>query len=215
MKTLKIKRVDFDASDIKEVSQHLDSLGEGTPIDIAAWESFPYKPNVKFNIAHTGNKILIKYYVHEKAIQALQVGNNAPVHLDSCVEFFVSPADDGIYYNFEFNGIGTCYIGSGTGRADSIPVDSLFNDTVLRYASLGSEPIEQKEGDFKWELTVAIPISVFFRHNVMDLGGKTFRANFYKCGDQLKDEHYTTWNRVGTENPDYHQPEFFGKINFE
>ena len=41
---------------------------------------------------------------------------------------------------------------------------------------------------------------------------KTMRANFYKCGDQSTVVHYSTWNPVETEKPDYHRPEFFGKI---
>jgi len=46
------------------------------------------------------------------------------------------------------------------------------------------------------------------------LKGKIFRANFYKCGDKLTVPHYVTWNPVGTENPDYHQPEHFGLLKF-
>jgi hypothetical protein len=40
-------------------------------------------------------------------------------------------------------------------------------------------------------------------------------ANFYKCGDETAVTHYVTWNPVKTNNPDYHQPEFFGKVEFE
>ncbi|MCK7536290.1 MAG: carbohydrate-binding family 9-like protein [Marinilabiliales bacterium] len=42
------------------------------------------------------------------------------------------------------------------------------------------------------------------------LAGKSFRANFYKCGDKLSNPHFVTWNPVGTEKPDYHRPEYFG-----
>jgi len=55
---------------------------------------------------------------------------------------------------------------------------------------------------------------VFFHHKVKNLKGKTFRANFYKCGDMLTVPHYVTWNPVGTENPDYHQPKYFGLLKF-
>ena len=46
------------------------------------------------------------------------------------------------------------------------------------------------------------------------LKGKTFRANFYKCGDMLSVPHYVTWNPVGTPKPDYHRPEYFGELKF-
>jgi hypothetical protein len=61
---------------------------------------------------------------------------------------------------------------------------------------------------------VAIPVESFFRHSVKELKGKTFTANFYKCGDKLTQPHYLTWNPVGTRNPDYHQPEYFGVLKF-
>ena len=41
---------------------------------------------------------------------------------------------------------------------------------------------------------------------------KTFRANFYKCGDKTVVQHYSTWNPILLEKPDYHQSSFFGKI---
>ncbi|MBK6284429.1 MAG: hypothetical protein IPF54_18980 [Draconibacterium sp.] len=27
--------------------------------------------------------------------------------------------------------------------------------------------------------------------------------------------HFVTWNPIGTENPDYHCPQYFGKVQFE
>ena len=55
---------------------------------------------------------------------------------------------------------------------------------------------------------------IFFHHNIKDVKGKTFRANFYKCGDKLTVPHYVTWSPVETVKPDYHQPEYFGNIKF-
>jgi hypothetical protein len=51
-------------------------------------------------------------------------------------------------------------------------------------------------------------------HKIKELKGKTFRANFYKCGDMLSVPHYVTWNPVGTKKPDYHQPAYFGLLKF-
>ena len=40
---------------------------------------------------------------------------------------------------------------------------------------------------------------------------------FYKTGgaDITGNEHYGMWNEVGTENPDFHRPEYFGKFIIE
>jgi hypothetical protein len=131
------------------------------------------------------------------------------------VEFFVSPDADGVYYNFEFNPIGTCLLGKGTGRADSKVVDPEYISKIRRLSTLGTTPFDEKTGEQYWELTVAIPVEAFAGKEVGPLAGREFKANFYKCGDKLTKPHYLTWNPVGTPNPDYHRPEFFGTIRFE
>jgi hypothetical protein len=133
---------------------------------------------------------------------------------DSCVEFFVSPANDGIYYNLEFNGIGTCLMGSGTGRENSIRTNPAIISKIRRKTSVGNTPVHETKGRFYWTLTTAIPIETFFHHRIGKLKGKSFMANFYKCGDKLSVPHYLTWNRVGTANPDYHQSRYFGMLTF-
>jgi Carbohydrate-binding family 9 len=45
--------------------------------------------------------------------------------------------------------------------------------------------------------------------------GKKCKANFYKCGDKLAQPHFLAWNRIETPEPDFHQPAFFGDIEFE
>ena len=40
------------------------------------------------------------------------------------------------------------------------------------------------------------------------------RANFYKCGDLTKHEHYISWNSVECEEPDFHRPEYFCELIF-
>jgi hypothetical protein len=45
--------------------------------------------------------------------------------------------------------------------------------------------------------------------------GATLRANFYKCGDELQVPHFLSWNPIGVETPDFHRPEFFGKLVLE
>ena len=53
---------------------------------------------------------------------------------------FVAPSDDGIYYNFEFNAIGTCLMGSGTGRHDRKRSDPSVIAGIRYLASAGSLP---------------------------------------------------------------------------
>lgn len=200
--------------DLAEVSVRLDDLLDVHSIDTVNWKDYSYKPDVKFRIAYSEREIFIKYYISEDYVKAEKTEINQMVCEDSCVEFFVSPAEDGIYYNFEFNSIGTCLLGSGTSREDSRLANKQIVERVRSLSSLDNEAFGEEKGVKEWTLTVAIPVDLFFRHKIKKLEGLTFRANLYKCGDNLSVPHYLTWNEVETEKPDYHQPEYFGELIF-
>jgi hypothetical protein len=200
--------------EMEEISARLDKLGEGHKIDTLNWKDYGYRPLVRFNMAYGEKEIFIKYYVTEDHFKAEKTETNQMVCEDSCVEFFVSPADDGIYYNIEFNAIGTCLLGSGTSRHDCKRAPAELISGIRRLGSVAPGPKPEINGPFSWTLTIAVPLEIFFHHSITDLKGKTFRANFYKCGDMLAIPHYVTWNPVGTENPDYHRPEYFGLVKF-
>jgi hypothetical protein len=216
MKIAVVKKLELNSAcpSLEELSEMFDRLNERIPIDTINWKDYDYKPDVSFSIAYSDHEIFLKYYVRENYFKAEKTETNQMVCEDSCVEFFVSPEDDGIYYNIEFNGIGTCLMGTGTGRENIIRVNPDIVSKIRRITSVGSKPLKERTGEFEWSLTAAIPLDVLFRHKVKELKGKTFRANFYKCGDKLLVPHFVTWNPVGTEKPDYHQSKYFGLIKF-
>ena len=216
MHTIEVKRLKSDKTvpGMDEVSALLDAMGKGHIIGEVNWDDYPYRPEVRFNIAWGEREIYIKYYVREAHVRAEKTTTNEMVCEDSCVEFFVSPEDDGLYYNFEFNPIGTALMGSGHGRHDSTRAGTDLVDGIRRRATMGDRPFAEISGDISWSLTLAIPLETFFHHKVNRLEGKTFRANFYKCGDRLSKPHYITWSPVGTSRPDYHRPEYFGLLKF-
>jgi len=216
MKTLEVRKLEFSTvyPGLGEISEKLDMLNTKNHVDEVNWKDFSYRPDVKFSTGYTENEILLKYYVTENWFKAEKTESNQNVYEDSCVEFFVSPAGDGIYYNLEFNAIGTCLMGSGTSRENRRRADPGIISGIRRFTSAGTDPISEQTGEFSWTITLAIPVSEFFHHNIAGLEGKEFRANFYKCGDKLTIPHYLTWNPVKTEKPDYHRPEYFGLLKF-
>ena len=199
---------------LEEISTLLDKQQGRLLIDTINWKGYNYKPDVELSIAYSDTEIFLKYYITENYFKAEKTDSNQMVCEDSCVEFFVSPEDDGIYYNMEFNAIGTCLLGTGTDRATSRRVKPEIISKIRRLSSVGNRPVKEQTGQFAWTITIAIPFEVFFHHEIAGLKGKIFRANFYKCGDKLTVPHYVTWNPVNTENPDYHQPEHFGLLKF-
>ncbi|MDT8402697.1 MAG: carbohydrate-binding family 9-like protein [Bacteroidales bacterium] len=217
MKRISVVKFVFgeDYPGLAEVSAGMDNLSMVNRIDNLNWDTGGYKPELKFKIAYGKREIYLKYYAREEYVKAEKTGVNQDVYEDSCVEFFVSPAGDGIYYNFEFNSIGAFLFGSGTGRHDSRRSDPAMASMIRCLPSLGYEPFPERKGRQEWTLTIAIDLAVFFRHDIKSLEGREFRANFYKCGDALTKPHYLSWNPVLVEKPDFHRPEFFGSIYFE
>lgn len=213
MKVAEAVRVKEKYPDLIGLSDIMDTY-QRHQIETLNWKDFDYKPDVNFSVAYNSDEILLKFRVRESFCKAEMTESNQNVYEDSCVEFFVSPSDDGIYYNLEFNALGTCLLGCGTGRADRERVDPHVIAGIRCLSSEGNTPFPEKKGDFAWTLTIAIPFIVFYRHNITSLSGKKFSVNFYKCGDKLSKPHYLTWNPVETMKPDFHRPEYFGELKF-
>ncbi len=200
-------------SALRDISGFLDGL-EFRNIETQSWPAYGYKPQIRFTMAHSGDCVFLKFDVLEKFVQAVYRQNNEPVNKDSCVEFFISPdgADD--YYNFEFNCIGACKAGFGSRIRQSrgcLPddiIDQINRQSLITRARRFNDDLTA------WELTVAIPLEVFCHNDYRSLKGLQGKANFYKCGDDLPEPHFIVWNDVRAPEPDFHLPEFFGRINF-
>ena len=175
-------------------------------------KEFPYCPKMQFGIAHTGEEFLIHYCVEEQSVRAVAQNDNDNVWEDSCAEFFISPAADGLYYNIECNCAGTLLLGVGEGRNNRQLATPEITRQIDRWASLGRTPFDTRDQPTRWELALRIPYTVFFRHNITSLDGLTLKGNFYKCGDKLPVPHFISWNPIGTPTPDFHCPQFFGKL---
>jgi len=216
-KVLKVKEIEYNGQvGLEQVSQLLEQQVELEHVDLINWDKFSYRPDVAFRIAHSNNAIWLKYYVREKNILASVGETNGPVARDSCVEFFFDPQGDGNYYNFEFNCIGTIHLAYGPGRGNREFVDpTAIKNLIELESSLGTQTFTEKTGDFTWEMTIIIPVGILTHNPEINLKGLKANGNFYKCGDATSQRHYLTWNPVGTERPDYHRPEFFGKLIFQ
>ena len=175
-------------------------------------KEFPYCPKMQFGIAHTGEEFLVHYCVEEQSVRAVAQKDNDNVWEDSCAEFFISPAADGLYYNIECNCAGTLLLGVGEGRNNRQLATPEITRQIDRWASLGRTPFDTRDQPTRWELALRIPYTVFFRHNITSLDGLTLKGNFYKCGDKLPVPHFISWNPIGTPTPDFHCPQFFGKL---
>lgn len=181
-------------------------------IDNLLWSDTGYFPSVSFSIAHVDSNIALKYFVKEQHTKASYIAANDPVYKDSCVELFLGFGDDGSYYNLEFNALGTALVGFGKDRNGRAAIP---DDKVSGIKSLSNINWAQDGAGFNtWELTLLVPFDVFIYHDIKTLNGVTCQANFFKCGDELPEPHFLSWNNIDSPVPDFHLSKFFGTIKF-
>ncbi len=129
-----------------------------------------------------------------------------PVYTDSCMEFFADWTGDGRYINMEMNANGALLSCIGADRHARTPVKDICGSIF---------PVVAEIKDTSWSVTAQISLSLLsaiLGQSVEVTSGYTFRANFYKCGDETAAVHYGMWNPVMTEKPDFHRPEYFGTL---
>ena len=151
----------------------------------------------------------------EASVRAVAAHDDGRVWEDACVEFFLSPEGNDFYYNFECNCAAKLLLHGGLAGSERPGASEDVLKSVKRWASLGTEPFEERVGECTWEVALVIPTSAIFRHSIDSLNGKVMRANFYKCGDLLQTPHFLSWSPIDLPQPKFHCPEFFEEIKFE
>ncbi|MEG1108691.1 MAG: carbohydrate-binding family 9-like protein [Oscillospiraceae bacterium] len=139
---------------------------------------------------------------------------DGPVYKDSCIEFFVNafPEKSDCYLNFECNHTGHLFINYG-GEIDwhqrkKTSALGLSHPSVECFS--GSDP----RGDY-WGVSFEIPLSFFERVYGEKWSPHEMRGNFFKCGDDTPHPHFGSWTEITYPRPNFHLPEFFGKLVFE
>lgn len=204
-----------DVNNSVEIAKSLETVSEHSVSCVNWVEQYPYKPEVSFKIAHNGSHIFLQFFVEENEILANTKEDNGPVWTDSCVEFFISFGDSLSYYNLESSCVGKVLLGYRSKKADAVHAQPQILQSIQRYPSLGKANFCKKEGDFKWNLLLVIPVSAFWMSDLKNLSGVKAKANFYKCGDNLSTPHFVSWNPIKYQKPNFHLIEYFGSIQFE
>lgn len=191
-------------------------MAEETSADKVAYANwpgeYPYVPEVLVNFAFSDKVLALLYRVKEEHILGSVLENNASVWDDSCVETFIKdPVSEG-YYNFEVNCIGTKLAAHRLSRTDFELFEEEKIAKVRCIASLPHQQIDMRNAaDSQWVIGLMIPFSILG----LDRAPESLRGNFYKCGDKCDQTHYLSWSPIGLPEPNFHCPDFFGKLNLE
>ena len=188
----------------------LRKTGNWNDIPVALIDNRLWTPEVDISataqVCYDNDALYLRLVAQERDIRAEETGRIGVPSKDSCLEFFFSPEEnDGRYFNFEFNPALCMHIGFGSCRYDSA--------RILPKPSANIQPSVTRTDD-GWELTYQITAAFIrqFFPNFTLTSGKKMKANFYKCGELTTVEHYFAWNKVETDTPDFHRPEFFGEL---
>ena len=222
-KTAKIAHVRFESEvpDMAEIQDKFSALEENA-IDVVNWpdRNGSYSPKASFKIMYSDTDLYIRYQVEETEIRSIYGQDSASKPwTDDCMELFIAPVNEtAVYYNIEMNCTGHGIVGYGVGKPDRGHFGEDRMKRIRRYSSLGNEAFGDRISSKPvcWNMIIVIPLDLICQGRSVDsLKGQIVRGNVFKCGDQMQNSHYLTWNPVGTPRPDYHRPEFFGYFEFE
>lgn len=216
MKSIKIPLVDFEGQDLDSA---LELHGARFDVDSVNWpDQFPYAPFCSGRIARTKDALVADFRVSGLDLRAMNTEDNGHQWEDSCVEVFIKDPGNGNYYNFEVNALGKVLACIGTSREGRIARPAEEMKEILRFGDrlpvgAGNDMNlagNDLQGLQSWRVGVVIPFHLIGidPENLPE----SIPANFYKCGDKTAHPHFVSWNPVGTGKPDFHRPEFFGKL---
>ncbi|MDR1517736.1 MAG: hypothetical protein LBS52_06555 [Dysgonamonadaceae bacterium] len=212
MKTLRVPQLMGDNPDsLPTKIQELRQNGVRAEIDEVNWQlEYPKKMPVSVTLAHDGEKLYLFYEVKREKIRAVNTRDFGSVWEDSCVEFFMQREGEMAYRNFEANPLGALLAAVRENRDSAVQLKADM-PTIVRQASIGHYYGDGKELS-DWTLYLEIPKRALGFAADESLLGQHIRANFYKCGDNTVEPHFLSWNPIEAPQPNFHLPQFFGKL---
>ena len=171
-------------------------------LDFRWADYFPSPFTTTAKLVHSPEGLTVRLETTEWPLRAMRTVCNEQICEDSCMEFFFIPNEvDAEYVNIEVNPFGVTHIGLGEGRHGrrllDISEEGFSIETSIRFGK-------------GWSATIFIPYTFIDRYFTAHTS--VMRANFYKCGDLTVGKHFSVWSPIDLPKPDYHRPEFFGKI---
>lgn len=179
-------------------------------IEEFGWRKNDYMPKTVFRLCWNHTGLAVEAVSHETTLRQEAGTDGSDVWHDSCMEFFFGPAEpEHRYINLEVNPKGTIVMGFGSSRSGRAKLEKIYKSRI----GLSTE-IHEKEG--LWLARYTIPFELLGELFELPPNEEHFRewnANFYKCGEMTEFPHYGMWSKVESEEPDFHRPEFFGKLS--
>jgi len=175
-----------------------------------------YRPEAAAALCCCEDSLVLRMCALERRdyLRLEETGLSGFVHEDSCMEFFFCPLSESLeYINIEINPAGAAHIAVGKDRHSRKRLKSLADADEFRVTPFRRDIGEENE---EWGFTAQISFGLIARLLRIKVYTPPFvlPGNFYICGDKTPVPHYGVWNPIDLPAPDYHRPEFFGRIQF-
>lgn len=200
-----------------------DAWSQADTLEIADFrpESSDHRPQTLARLLYDKNGFFGIFYVRDQYVRCAHSGHMAPTHLDSCVELFLQPESGKGYFNFEFSCGGSLFCSHIVdptripgGFRDYSPLPDTDIRQVAIYHSMPSIVDPEIPEPTEWVLEFFLPASLLEKWvgTMGRLGGREWRGNLYKCGDETSHPHWASWSPVDELN--FHLPRCFGTFEF-
>lgn len=208
MKTLRIPLLaSLEGNDLDTA---LELEGARFSVDQCNWpDKFPYAPFCCGRMARTEDSLVVDFRVSGLDLRVQNLEDGGRSWEDSCCELFLQRPGAAEYVNFEVNAAGKMTAARGTGRGDRKSLTPEEFGQIVRMASIEG-PQDYAGGVWTWRVILMIPFELMGL-DPDDLP-ESLRGNIYKCGDLTAHPHFLSWAPIGTPEPDFHRPEYFGEF---
>jgi cellulose/xylan binding protein with CBM9 domain len=179
-----------------------------------------FRPVANAKMVYDDNNIYVIFQVQDRYVRCLTNKINGPVWEDSAVEFFFAPDSKNPerYFNLETNCGGTALLHYNlVPRKKSNKVETEEIEKIEIAHSLPQLIDPEMTDPVIWTLEYRIPFIMLEKYSKVTRPGTgvVWRANFYKIAENSSNPHYITWSVIENSKPNFHLPQFFGKLEFK
>jgi hypothetical protein len=162
--------------------------------------------------------LFVSFVCEDAHIWADNTERDSPVYQDDCVELFTAPNPDKPvnYFNIEMNVRGAFldqHRTNGPGQPDMPD----WNGTGIRIATAIDGTLNNdSDTDRSWVLEAAIPFANFqtVARNTPPRPSDVWHLNLNRLGGKTNVQH-SQWSPGKTPRPNFHAPQYFGRVVFE
>ena len=178
-----------------------------------------FRPVAEAKVLYDDLNLYVIFRVQDRFVRSITTTINGPVWKDSCVEFFFSPNSSLPlqYFNTETNCGGTPLMSFRENpEADLVRLPDEEIQMIEMAHSLPAVVDPELTDPTTWTLEYRMPLAVISKYSQVTKPGPgvKWKANFFKIAEINSNPHYITWSEVKNKEVNFHQPQFFGHLEF-